>query len=232
MERLAYMGAAALCLAGGFALFSLLPQKPSAPKPEPEFRARVYRTEPALKKEPVARERTKPNPKKAKEATRKPQKKAKPIQRPAPESTGQAWQPVETTEVATAGVEVEVIGSDWESSVQYYSGGSYGVAHINKHAKKEGNGGYPNDREIIARSAAKYGIPFALLWGTYGAESSWGQNTGGGELPPYFGLTSAYPGGGQSRYRGTSGNFVSDAEKAARSWLKIYRLKNSGRNPA
>lgn len=109
--------------------------------------------------------------------------------------------------------------------MQYYSGGSYGVSHINKLAKKAGNGGVAGDRAMVAAAASRYGIPFALLWGTYGAESSYGTNTGGGAKPPYFGLTQAYPGPPSSAYRGTSGNFAADAAKSARSWAKNYKLK-------
>jgi hypothetical protein len=131
------------------------------------------------------------------------------------------------------------VSKAWESTVRYYSGGGYGVELINKNSTKTGNGGYPNDRAIVQAAAAKYRIPFRLLWGTYGSESSWGKNTGGESIPPYFGLTWHYPknkvpqlGPKASKYLGTSGNFRKDAEEAARTWLKNYKLKNGGQAPA
>jgi 3D (Asp-Asp-Asp) domain-containing protein len=141
-------------------------------------------------------------------------------------------------ELGSNGSSTAPVSGAWESTVRYYSGGGYGVDHINENSTRTKDGGYPNDKAIIAAAAAKYGIPFRLLWGTYGSESSWGTNTGGESIPPYFGLTWHYPknkvpelGPKPSKYLGTSGNFKKDAEESARTWLKNYKLKNNGQAP-
>ena len=214
------------CLAAGGLAFWALPQGTEGKPRQKPFKARLFKSEPVSAAPKPAPPRAQPKPTRRKKAT----KRSVEVEQRAParQRRGKVDRAEPAARLAT---DQGPVGAEWESSVQYYSGGSYGVEHINKHSLKQGDGGYPGDRLIISRAAAKYGIPFRLLWGTYGAESSWGQNTGGGELPPYFGLTHSYPGRGQTRYRGTSGNFQSDAEKSARSWMKIYRLKNGGVSP-
>lgn len=92
----------------------------------------------------------------------------------------------------------------WDQVLHSYSGNSYGLAHIQKLAHEHpGGGAHPHDRAIVAADAKKYGIPFDVLWGVYGAESSWGKAASN------FGLTGQFPG------RGTSGNFATDARMSA-----------------
>ena len=89
----------------------------------------------------------------------------------------------------------------WENALNAYTGGSYGVDHVNalwplapKHGKR---------RAIVLATAVRYNIPFRLLLGIWGAESTFGQ------YACHFGLTGNFPG------VGTSGNFATDARIAS-----------------
>jgi hypothetical protein len=95
-------------------------------------------------------------------------------------------------------------GSGWNSVLEKYSGNSYGLSHVEQLARENpGGGAHPGDRRTIEADAKKYGIPFNVLWGIYGAESSFGKAASN------FGLTGQFPG------TGTSGNFNTDARMSA-----------------
>lgn len=205
------------CLLLAGVAYAATPSKPQ--KKEKPFTARLYYTPPA----PKLKVKTRPLSDGSKSEPRK--RPSRDPARPKPRRSSPSFTPASPAPVASVASVAGRVGPEWEETVQYYSGGSYGVAHINKLASKAGNGGVSGDRQMVAQAASRHGIPFALLWGTYGAESSYGTNTGGGAKPPYFGLTQAYPGPPSSPYRGTSGNFAADAAKAARSWAKNYKLK-------
>ena len=220
-SRLSLLSALGCLLAGGVA-YAATPSKPD-PKPEKPFVARSFQSAPAAK--PVVQAvRAEPKPRPEQQTTTIRNSKPRPKARPAKQKA-KASQPATAATAVAVTASAGLVESEWEPVVQYYSGGSYGVSHINKLASKSGDGGVSGDRQMVASAAARYGIPFALLWGTYGAESSYGTNSGGGSKPPYFGLTQSYPGPPSTAFRGTSGNFLSDAAKAARSWAKNYKLK-------
>ena len=89
----------------------------------------------------------------------------------------------------------------WENALNAYTGGSYGVSHVNalwplapKHGKR---------RAIVLATAVRYNIPFRLLLGIWGAESTFGQ------YACHFGLTGNFPG------VGTSGDFATDAKMSS-----------------
>lgn len=110
------------------------------------------------------------------------------------------------------------LDNSWEAAVQEYSGNNYGVDRIiNLYRQSpKGDGGVKGDRAIVTRVAREFKVPFALLWGCYGAESTWGTNKNASGYIPYFGLTADYPG------RGTSGNFSKDARRSAEIWVGCY----------
>jgi hypothetical protein len=92
----------------------------------------------------------------------------------------------------------------WNSVLEKYSGNSYGLSHVEQLAgEQSGGGAHAGDRATVEADAKKYGIPFNVLWGVYGAESSFGK------AKSNFGLTGQYPG------TGTSGNFGTDARMSA-----------------
>lgn len=70
------------------------------------------------------------------------------------------------------------------------------------------SGGGGKNRVIIEAAAKKYGVPFNVLWGVYGAESSWGK--GGSN---WFGLV-AVP---------RTGSFEGDANQAAATLARLYK---------
>lgn len=117
------------------------------------------------------------------------------------------------------------VGSEWQRVVQHYSGGGYGVDRINSKASKQGDGAVAGDRKTVAEAAARYKIPFELLWGTYGVESGYGTGKWHGGITPYFGLTYKYPG------RGTSGNFRKDAFESAKTWADLFK-HYKGKSPS
>jgi len=131
---------------------------------------------------------------------------------------------------------VKNIGSDWISTVNHYSDGKYDAEQVYRKALSNGaNGGNPNDRKVIAEKAKKWKIPFTVLWGVYGHESEFGKYKGNYAKTPNFGLTYKYPGNTnlgpvKSRYVGTSGDFVTDAEEAAKAIYGLYKRYN-GKEP-
>lgn len=87
--------------------------------------------------------------------------------------------------------------------------------------------GSATERTIVNRAAQKYNVNPDVLWGIYGAESSWGK------AKSNFGLIVTYPGDG------TSGDFTTDAFKSAEilrdllnktggSYEKALRLYSGG----
>lgn len=68
-------------------------------------------------------------------------------------------------------------------------------------------GGGGKNRSIVEKAAQKHGVPFNVLWGVYGAESSWGK--GGSN---WFGLV-AVP---------RTGSFEGDANQAAATLARLY----------
>lgn len=102
--------------------------------------------------------------------------------------------------------------SAWEKVLRAYSGGGYGLSYVQQLAHERSGGGmHPHDRAIVEADAKKYGVPFSVLWGIYGAESSFGKAASN------FGLTGQYPG------TGTSGNFASDARISAEDLAKLFK---------
>lgn len=102
--------------------------------------------------------------------------------------------------------------ASWNEVLHKYSGGGYGASWVHRLAGEHpGGGAHPHDRAIVEADAKKYGVPFDVLWGVYGAESSFGK------APSSFGLTGQY---GAS---GTSGNFNTDARVAAQDLQHLMR---------
>lgn len=102
----------------------------------------------------------------------------------------------------------------WERALNVYNSGKvgsgYGVSKIKGLAsQKSGDGAHKGDRKIVQNAANSAGIPFWVLWGVYGAESSWGQAGG-------FGLTAAHGRGGYT------GDISADANESARLLAKLY----------
>ena len=111
----------------------------------------------------------------------------------------------------------------WNAPANAYSGNSYpgGVDHLNSLLQNAPMHGHiPNDRNMVAEAARNGHVPFALLWATYGAESSWGSASS------WFGLTADHPG------TGTSGDFKADAKRSAEIWLRLYKESNNNQNPS
>lgn len=105
--------------------------------------------------------------------------------------------------------------SVWNSVLSKYSGGSYGLSHVDQLAgENKGGGAHPGDRATVEADAKKYGIPFNVLWGIYGAESSFGKAASN------FGLTGQFPG------TGTSGNFNTDARMSAQDLANLVKQMN------
>jgi hypothetical protein len=131
---------------------------------------------------------------------------------------------------------VKNVGKDWVSLINHYSNGRYNSEQVYRKALTNGsNGGNPNDRNIVAEKAKKWKVPFSVLWGIYGHESGFGKDKGSYEKMPNFGLTYKYPGNTnlgpiKSRYIGTSGDFVTDAEEVAKSIHDLYK-KYNGKEP-
>jgi hypothetical protein len=102
--------------------------------------------------------------------------------------------------------------SAWNAVLEKYSGNSYGLSHVEQLAGEHpGGGAHPGDRKTVEADAKKYGIPFKILWGIYGAESSFGKAASN------FGLTGQYPGAG------TSGNFGTDARVSAEDLRNLLK---------
>jgi hypothetical protein len=100
----------------------------------------------------------------------------------------------------------------WNAVLEKYSGNSYGLSHVEQLAgEQSGGGAHAGDRATVEADAKKYGIPFNVLWGVYGAESSFGK------AKSNFGLTGQYPG------TGTSGNFGTDARMSAEDLANLAK---------
>lgn len=74
--------------------------------------------------------------------------------------------------------------------------------------------GSATERTIVNRAAAQYHVRADVLWGIYGAESSWGK------AKSSFGLTGDYPG------VGTSGDFTTDAFRSAQILRNLLDSNN------
>lgn len=96
----------------------------------------------------------------------------------------------------------------WESILNLYTGGSYGVGHVNSLWPAAPRGAR---RQVVLGAAVHHHVPFRLLLGVWGAESSFGR------YACHFGLTGYFPG------RGTSGDFRRDAHLAADLFDRLYR---------
>lgn len=106
--------------------------------------------------------------------------------------------------------------SGWNSILEKYSGDEYGhkgygsaSQYVAMLAGQNKGGGA--QRRTVEADAKKYGIPFNVLWGIYGAESSFGKAASN------FGLTGQYPG------IGTSGNFNTDARTSAQDLANLAK---------
>ena len=100
------------------------------------------------------------------------------------------------------------ISSRWQPILDAYTGSSYGISLVNQLWPRAPKG---KRRNIILGAAVHHHVPFRLLLGIWGAESSYGQ------AASHFGLTGYFPG------RGTSGNFTRDAHMAADLLDRLYR---------
>ena len=100
------------------------------------------------------------------------------------------------------------VHASWGPVLSTYTGGYYGVAHINRLWPNAPRG--PR-RDIVLLEAVRHRVPFRLLLGVWGAESSFGR------AASHFGLTGYFPG------RGTSGSFSWDAHLAAQLLDRLYR---------
>jgi hypothetical protein len=87
--------------------------------------------------------------------------------------------------------------SAWNSVVEKYSGGNYGISHVKEEASGGGNSPY---RGVVAAAAKKYGVPFGLLWGIFGSETGYGSNDktdgsamGGFQFEPETAAKYGYP---------------------------------------
>ena len=102
------------------------------------------------------------------------------------------------------------ISDNWNGPLNAYTGGSYGVSLANQLWPSAPHG---LRRQIVLGAAVHHHVPFRLLLGIWGAESSFGK------AACNFGLTGNYPG------RGTSGNFRKDAHMAADILDRLYRSR-------
>jgi hypothetical protein len=91
----------------------------------------------------------------------------------------------------------------WEPILQYYTGGYYGVSHVNSLWPYAPRG---KRCQPVLDAAVRYRIPYKLLLGVWGAESGWGR--GGSN---YFGLIGP-----------ANGNLRHDAFYAAKLFNKFY----------
>ena len=100
------------------------------------------------------------------------------------------------------------VSRSWNPVMWTYTGGYYGVDHVNRLWPRAPRG--PR-RDIVLLEAVRHRVPFRLLLGVWGAESSFGR------AASHFGLTGYFPG------RGTSGSFAWDAHLAAQLLNRLYR---------
>ena len=102
----------------------------------------------------------------------------------------------------------------WEAVLNSYTGGSYGVGHVNALWPSAPRG---RRRQIVFGAAVHHHVPLRLLLGIWGAESGFGR------YACHFGLTGYFPG------TGTSGNFRKDAHLAADILDRLYRNRYNRR---
>lgn len=102
------------------------------------------------------------------------------------------------------------VGPSWGPVLGDYTGGYYSTGLVNQLYQRAPHG--PR-RGIILLEAIRHRVPFRLLLGVWGAESSFGRATS------HFGLTGYFPG------IGSSGSFATDAHLAARLFARLYRSR-------
>jgi hypothetical protein len=103
------------------------------------------------------------------------------------------------------------VDAKWGPVLWTYTGGYYSTAHVNQLWPKAPKG--PR-RGIILEACIRHRVPWRLLLGVWGAESTWGR------AASHFGLTGYFPG------RGTSGSFSRDADLAAALFNRLYRARH------
>lgn len=102
------------------------------------------------------------------------------------------------------------VGPSWGPVLSTYTGGYYSTSLVNELYPHAPHG--PR-RGIILLEAIRHRVPFRLLLGVWGAESSFGKATS------HFGLTGYFPG------IGSSGSFATDAHLAARLFARLYHAR-------
>ena len=102
------------------------------------------------------------------------------------------------------------VDAKWGPVLWTYTGGYYSTGHVNQLWPKAPRG--PR-RGIILEACIRHRVPWRLLLGVWGAESTWGR------AASHFGLTGYFPG------RGTSGSFSRDADLAAALFNRLYRAR-------
>ena len=102
------------------------------------------------------------------------------------------------------------VDAKWAPVLWTYTGGYYSTGHVNQLWPKAPRG--PR-RGIILEACIRHLVPWRLLLGVWGAESSFGR------AASHFGLTGYFPG------RGTSGSFSRDADLAAALFNRLYRAR-------
>ena len=102
------------------------------------------------------------------------------------------------------------VDAKWAPVLWTYTGGYYSTGHVNQLWPKAPRG--PR-RGIILEACIRHRVPWRLLLGVWGAESSFGR------AASHFGLTGYFPG------RGTSGSFSRDADLAAALFNRLYRAR-------
>ena len=100
------------------------------------------------------------------------------------------------------------VGPSWNCALGQYTGGYYYTGHVNSLWPYAPHG---SRRGVVLKEAIRHRVPFRLLLGVWGAESSFGR------AASHFGLTGYFPG------RGTSGDFAYDAHLAAQLLDRLYR---------
>lgn len=100
------------------------------------------------------------------------------------------------------------VTSKWNCALGQYTGGYYYVGHVNSLWPYAPRG---SRRDVVLLESIRHRVPFRLMLGVWGAESSFGR------AASHFGLTGYFPG------RGTSGSFSWDAHLAAKLMDRLYR---------
>lgn len=102
------------------------------------------------------------------------------------------------------------VGPSWGPVLSTYTGYYYSTGLVNQLYRHAPHG--PR-RGIVLRACIRHRVPFRLLLGVWGAESSFGR------AASHFGLTGYFPD------RGTSGSFSHDADLAAGLFARLYRMR-------